>query len=63
MKVVNRIQIRFQLLPHILSHVISQEGCKPDPDKVSTITTYPIPNNVHDLRASLGVCFAIIGNS
>lgn len=38
-----------------LGHIISEEGIKPDPQKVECINSYPIPRNVKDVRAFLGL--------
>ena len=41
---------------HFLGHVISQEGIRPNPEKVSAIEKYPVPKTVKDVRAFLGIC-------
>lgn len=38
-----------------LSYLISEYGVKPDPNKMKTITTYPIPKNERDIKAFLGL--------
>ena len=36
-------------------HVISSSGIQPDPIKISSITNFPIPGNLKELRAFLGL--------
>lgn len=38
-----------------LGHVISENGIKPDPDKVEAIKKYSLPTSVRDIRAFLGL--------
>ena len=38
-----------------LGHIISEEGIKPDPQKIECINSYPIPRCVKDVRAFLGL--------
>lgn len=38
-----------------LRHVISEEGVKPDPEKIEVIRNYPTPRTVKDIRAFLGL--------
>lgn len=38
-----------------LGHVITTEGIRPDPDKVSMIVTWPVPITVKQVRAFLGL--------
>ena len=40
---------------HYLGHVISSNGISPDPDKVVAVKEYPVPTNVKELRAFLGL--------
>ena len=37
-----------------LGHLVSQEGIKPDPDKILTLKQWPTPNSVKDVRRFLG---------
>ena len=37
-----------------LGHVVSQEGAETDPDKIEAPTTWPVPQNVKQLRSFLG---------
>jgi hypothetical protein len=39
-----------------LGHIITAEGCKPDPDRLSAIATYPMCKDVTELRRFLGIC-------
>ena len=38
-----------------LGHIISEDGVKPDPDKVSAVKNQPVPNNLKELRQFLGL--------
>ena len=38
-----------------LGHIVNSEGISPDPEKVTAIRTYPIPTNLKQLRAFLGL--------
>jgi len=38
-----------------LGYVVGLNGVKMDPAKVSTITTWPTPKSVHDIRIFLGL--------
>ena len=38
-----------------LGHIVSRHGIKVDPSKYSAIETYPVPKNVRNVRAFLGV--------
>jgi hypothetical protein len=38
-----------------LGHVVSTSGVSPDTNKVKAIKTFPLPRNVRDVRAFLGV--------
>jgi hypothetical protein len=38
-----------------LGHLVSEDGIKPNPDKVSAVSSYPPPKDVKDLRAFLGL--------
>ena len=38
-----------------LGHVISKEGIRPDPEKISAIKEYPAPRSVKEVRAFLGL--------
>lgn len=39
-----------------LGHVVSHEGISVDPSKVEKVETWPIPKNLKELRAFLGLC-------
>ena len=39
-----------------LGHTVSAEGLRPNPAKISAVKEFPIPKNVKDLRAFLGLC-------
>ena len=36
-------------------HIISNEGCQPDPSKLKAISEFPAPTNVSEMRAFLGL--------
>ena len=38
-----------------LGHVISQEGIRPDPEKVAAVKDFPVPNDLHGVRSFLGL--------
>lgn len=40
---------------HYLGHVVTQDGVKPENDKVEAVKNYPQPKNVRDIRAFLGL--------
>ena len=37
-----------------LGHVVTENGIYPDPDKISALTTWPVPTTLKDLKAFLG---------
>ncbi|GFX02680.1 hypothetical protein TNCV_2011241 [Trichonephila clavipes] len=39
-----------------LGHIISAEGVRTDPDKISSVKDWNCPTNVHQLRSFLGLC-------
>lgn len=39
-----------------LRHVVSEAGIKTDPKKTECIKMWPLPKNVHEVRAFLGLC-------
>jgi hypothetical protein len=39
-----------------LGHLVSDNGIEPHPDKVSAVTSWPVPTSLRDLRAFLGLC-------
>lgn len=39
-----------------LGHVISDEGVAVDPNKISKVTSWPVPKNLKELRVFLGFC-------
>lgn len=38
-----------------LGHIINKDGVSTDPDKVSCMTNWPLPNNIKRLRGFLGL--------
>ena len=36
-------------------HIISEDGVRPDPDKVKTVTKMPLPTSVTELRTLCGM--------
>jgi hypothetical protein len=38
-----------------LGYVLSEKGVSASPDKVTAVTKYPVPKNVKDVRAFLGL--------
>jgi Reverse transcriptase (RNA-dependent DNA polymerase) len=40
---------------HYLGHIISPEGIRTDPDKVNSVTHWPVPKTIHDIRSFLGI--------
>jgi hypothetical protein len=40
---------------HYLGHILSSQGIRTDPDKVSVVLQWPVPTNVHELRGFLGL--------
>ena len=45
----------FQKSIKFLGHIISQEGIQTDPAKIEAVTKYPVPKNVKEVRAFLGL--------
>ena len=39
----------------ILGHLVSSEGIKPDPEKIKSILSLPVPKNVAEIRSFLGM--------
>ena len=39
-----------------LGHVVSEQGVKTDPEKISAVQNWPIPENKTQLRSFLGLC-------
>ena len=39
-----------------LGHLVTQDGIKPDPDKVKALKEMPAPKNKTDVRSFLGIC-------
>lgn len=39
-----------------LGHIISENGVRPNPEKVQVVTDYPIPNNAKEVKQFLGIC-------
>lgn len=44
----------FQTSVRYLGHVVSRDGVQTDPDKIATLTTWPVPKNLKELRSFLG---------
>jgi hypothetical protein len=40
---------------HFLGHVVGQDGIKPDPEKIDKVKNFPVPTNLTQLRAALGL--------
>jgi hypothetical protein len=38
-----------------LGHIVDKQGIRPDPKKVESVQTCPVPKNVHDVRSFLGL--------
>jgi hypothetical protein len=38
-----------------LSHIVNEQGIRPDPKKVEGVQTWPVPKNVHDVKSFLGL--------
>lgn len=47
--------ILFKKQVKFLGHVVSESGISTDPDKISAIKDWPIPNNVKAIRSFLGI--------
>ena len=41
---------------NFLGFVVSSKGILPDPDKISTVKSFPVPKSVKDVRSFLGLC-------
>ena len=39
-----------------LGHIVNAQGIRPDPKKVSAVQSWPVPQNLHDIRSFLGLC-------
>jgi len=39
-----------------LGHVVSSNGLEVQEEKVSTVRSWPVPTNLHDLRSYVGFC-------
>src|SRR2546430_10764537 len=40
---------------HFLGHIIRRNGIRPDPEKIKKVKNYPIPTNLTELCAALGL--------
>ncbi|GBN17393.1 Retrovirus-related Pol polyprotein from transposon 17.6 [Araneus ventricosus] len=40
----------------ILGHLVSDEGIKPDADKIKAVQDFPTPKNIQDVKSFLGLC-------
>jgi hypothetical protein len=38
-----------------LGHIVDKQWIRPDPKKVESVQTWPVPKNVHDVRSFLGL--------
>jgi Reverse transcriptase (RNA-dependent DNA polymerase) len=45
----------FKTRVRFLGHVVSRDGIEPDPDKVSCVQEWPVPQNLRELRSFLGL--------
>jgi hypothetical protein len=46
----------FQRKVSFLGYIVSGEGLEPDPDKVSAVIDWPVPQNLTEVRAFTGLC-------
>ena len=44
----NQTELRF------VGHIVGAKGIRPDPEKLSAVTDWPIPHDIHELRKFLG---------
>ena len=44
----------FQKSVKHLGHIVTEDGIRPDPEKVSALTTWPVPKTLKDLKSFLG---------
>ena len=44
----------FQTSVRYLGHVVSRNGVETDPEKITSLKTWPVPQNLRDLRSFLG---------
>lgn len=40
----------------VLGHLVSIDGIRPDPSKIQAVSEFPVPRNLKDVRAFLGLC-------
>jgi hypothetical protein len=40
-----------------LGYVVSGAGLEPDPEKVAAVVNWPVPRNLTEVRAFIGLCF------
>lgn len=46
----------FQTTVKYLGHIVSEKGIETDPEKITSLKTWPKPNNLKELRTFLGLC-------
>ena len=44
----NQTELRF------VGHIVGAKGIRPDPEKLSAVTDWPAPHDIHELRKFLG---------
>lgn len=47
----------FQKEIQFLGHIVSENGVATDPQKVSAITSWPVPTTSKETRSFIGLCF------
>lgn len=53
----------FQKEIKFLGHIVSESGVSTDPQKISTIVNWPLPNSAEQTRSFLGLCSYYTGDS
>lgn len=46
----------FQTEVQFLGHIVSEDGARPDPEKVKAVANWPTPTNLTEVRSFLGFC-------